>query len=141
MSFTPAKHDADTTADVDDATAEDGGLAETGSVDRRSRADWSRMVPFMQSAAVRTLALAAGLVVWHIFTEINLNLFINFENVPGPLTVWSAFVGHVQTTEFFIHIGVSMRRIAIGYVLAAVLGIAFGLVMGRSRLGRDIIVP
>lgn len=96
---------------------------------------------FAVSWSTRIGAMFLGLVAWHIFTEINFNYFINFENVPGPITVWLAFVQHLQTTEFYIHVGVSMQRILIGYALAVALGILFGLIMGRSRLGRDIVAP
>lgn len=101
----------------------------------------SEVNAFCISWATRIAAMALGLVAWHIFTEINFNWFINFENVPGPITVWDAFVGHMQTTEFYVHVAVSMKRILIGYALAVALGILFGLIMGRSRLGRDIVAP
>jgi NitT/TauT family transport system permease protein len=90
---------------------------------------------------VRIGALGFGLVLWHILAEIDFNWAINFENVPGPLAVWAAFVGHVGDPDFYIHIAVSLQRIFIGYSLAVVSGIAVGLVMGRSRLGRDAFAP
>jgi len=96
---------------------------------------------FARSWAIRIAALAVGLALWHWLTEVNFNLFINFENVPSPLKVWTAFVGHLQTSDFYVHIAVSMRRIFIGYMLAVALGIVIGLLMGRSRLGRDVIAP
>lgn len=101
--------------------------------------------PQMRSVAaswpLRLFSVGVGLVVWHILTEINFNVFINFENVPSPLKVWEHFVKHMQTTEFYIHIGVSMQRIATGYFMAVVMGIALGLAVGRSRLAKDFIVP
>lgn len=101
----------------------------------------AEMQGFAISWTTRIGAMVLGLVAWHIFTEVNFNYFINFENVPGPITVWDAFIGHMQTTEFYIHVGVSMKRILIGYALAVALGVLFGLIMGRSRLGRDIVAP
>ena len=49
--------------------------------------------------------------------------------------------GHLGEGSFYVHILVSIRRIAIGYLLAGVLGIALGLVMGRSRFARDLVLP
>ena len=135
------------TAAPDAAPAPDAaGAAEeaTGLLSRSTR-PWALSPVVLgriaRSWAIRAAALLFGLGLWHALTEVNFNWFINFENVPSPLTVWAAFVGHLQGSEFYIHIAVSMRRIFIGYVLAVIMGIAVGLVMGRSRLGRDVVAP
>jgi NitT/TauT family transport system permease protein len=99
------------------------------------------VVPFVKSWSIRLIALAFGVLVWHVATETKFNYFINFENVPSPAKVWTAFVAHVYSTEFYIHIAVSMQRIFIGYMSAVGLGILLGLVIGRSRLARDVISP
>lgn len=117
---------------------------------RPHRTRTGSMVRFFKSArfqselsswSIRLLAIVAGLAAWHVLTDINFKYFINFENVPSPLQVWTSFTAHLQTTEFYIHIGVSMKRIAIGYLLAMVIGIMLGLVIGRSKFGKDLIIP
>lgn len=95
----------------------------------------------MGSVGMAAGSLAVGVLLWHIATAINLDLYINFSNVPAPLTVFIAFIAHIQTSEFWIHIGVSMRRILISYSFAVVLGIGIGLIMGRSRIARAFIMP
>ncbi len=87
------------------------------------------------------LSLTVGILLWHIVTAVNLDFYINFSNVPSPAKVFFAFYDHIQTSIFWTHIGVSMRRILISYSLAAVLGIAIGLIMGRSRIARAFIMP
>lgn len=95
----------------------------------------------MSGILIALVSLSLGIVLWHIVTEINLDLYINFSNVPSPLKVFLAFVEHVQTSIFWKHIEVSMRRILISYSLAVVLGISIGLIMGRSRIARSLIMP
>ena len=95
----------------------------------------------MGSVGMAAGSLAVGVLLWHIATAINLDLYINFSNVPAPLTVFIAFIAHIQTSEYWIHIGVSMRRILISYSFAVVLGIGIGLIMGRSRIARAFIMP
>lgn len=95
----------------------------------------------MGSVGMAIGSLAVGVLLWHIATAINLDLYINFSNVPAPLTVFLAFIAHIQTSEFWIHIGVSMRRIMFSYSIAVVLGIGIGLIMGRSRIARAFIMP
>ncbi len=91
--------------------------------------------------SVRCLALLVGLFAWHWATTNSFNWYINFENVPAPGVVWTAFLGHLATTEFYIHVAVSMKRILFGYLLAVLLGVMFGVAMGRSRLARDFLLP
>ncbi len=86
-------------------------------------------------------SLGIGVLLWHIVTAINLNFFINFENVPSPAKVFMAFIGHIQTSIFWTHIGVSMRRILISFSIATALGIGIGLMMGRSKIARAFIMP
>ena len=90
---------------------------------------------------MRIVSLAFGIVLWHLACNYQFNYFINFENVPAPLTVLAALVKHLQETKFYIHIVVSMERILIGFALATAIGIVLGVIMGRSQIARDIIVP
>lgn len=95
----------------------------------------------LSSAGIVALSLTLGVLLWHFVTAINLDFYINFENVPSPLRVFTAFVAHIQTEIFWTHIGVSMRRILISYLLAVAIGITIGLIMGRSRIARAFIMP
>ncbi|MFY0619970.1 ABC transporter permease [Shimia sp.] len=95
----------------------------------------------LKSLGVIALSMTTGVLLWYVVTEVNLDFYINFENVPSPLRVFTAFVGHIQTEIFWTHIGVSMRRILISYSIATVLGICVGLFMGRSRIARAFIMP
>jgi len=86
-------------------------------------------------------ALSAGVVFWHYASKTSLNFYVRFDNVPGPIEVARSLLGHLTETTFYLHIGASLRRIAISYSIASALGITLGLLMGRSRLVRDIINP
>lgn len=95
----------------------------------------------IQNIGIAAASLSIGILLWHLVTENNLDFYINFSNVPGPLPVFTAFFAHIQTEVFWTHIGVSMRRILISYSLAVVLGIGIGLFMGRSRIVRAFVMP
>ncbi len=107
-----------------------------------ARSEW--MAGLKMSAArwvVRLSALLAGLACWHYASSNGLTFYIRFEHVPGPLKVGQALINHLQHAAFYLHVGASLRRIAISYSLAAGIGITLGLLMGRSRLIRDLIFP
>lgn len=103
---------------------------------------WPRIsMAQLQNIGIALASLAVGVVLWHIATAINLDFYINFSNVPSPWKVFTAFIAHIQTEIFWTHIGVSMRRILFSYSIAVVLGIALGLMMGRSRIARAFVMP
>jgi NitT/TauT family transport system permease protein len=107
-----------------------------------ARSEW--MAGLTVSAArwvVRLSALLAGLACWHYASSNGLTLYIRFEHVPGPLKVAESLINHLQHMAFYLHVGASLRRIAISYSLAAGIGITLGLLMGRSRFIRDLIFP
>lgn len=91
--------------------------------------------------SIRFAAIAVAVGIWHYLTEIDFDYVMNFENVPEPIIVAGHFLQHLQTSEFYIHIAVSMKRILIGYFFAVALGILIGLLMGRSKLAEDFFVP
>lgn len=95
----------------------------------------------LQSAVSAALSLSIGVILWYFASDTNFNWFINFENVPGPGKVFMAFVGHLQTEVFYIHIGVSLKRIFISYTLAVVIGIIIGVLMGRSVIVKRFMMP
>ncbi len=100
-----------------------------------------RLPEWIGAWAMRLGALGLGVMIWHLAVAMKFNFYINFQNVPGPAAVMASFLDHLGGSEFYIHIAVSMERIMIGYALAAAFGIAAGLVMGRSRIARDLIMP
>ncbi len=95
----------------------------------------------LRTVGIALFSLSLGVMLWHFASVSNLNIYINFENVPSPLKVFLAFLGHLQTDVFYTHIGVSMRRILISYSIAAFIGITVGVIMGRSAIARAFIMP
>jgi NitT/TauT family transport system permease protein len=55
--------------------------------------------------------------------------------------VLSAFIEQIHNSTFYIHILVSMQRILIGFALATAIGIVLGVMMGRSKIARDVVTP
>ena len=55
--------------------------------------------------------------------------------------VLSALLKHAHETKFYIHIFVSLKRILIGFALATFIGVILGVVMGRSKIARDVVTP
>jgi NitT/TauT family transport system permease protein len=102
----------------------------------------TRLSPsFLRSLGIGAASLAVGVLFWHLAVAVKLEFYISFMNVPSPAKVLTSFIGHIQTEIFFTHIGVSMRRILLSYSIATVLGIALGVIMGRSKFARSFLIP
>lgn len=87
------------------------------------------------------LSIAAGLLFWHLAVAAKLDLYVRFENIPAPLSVLDAFVQHLSSQGYYIHILVSLKRILISYCFACVIGILLGLAIGRSRVIAALALP
>ncbi|HKY34210.1 MAG TPA: ABC transporter permease [Candidatus Polarisedimenticolia bacterium] len=59
--------------------------------------------------------------------------------LPGPLQVLESLIAGFADRTFLIGIWVSLRRLAIGYALSLVLGVALGLWVGRVRWAGDTV--
>ena len=94
--------------------------------------------------------MALGIILWlgsyYLFTE-GWEL-PRFEKLPGPVEVIGEWFSRdplwgvsVFTEEYYHHIVASCQRIAIGFVLATVLGVSVGLMMGWSKIFKDYTFP
>lgn len=87
------------------------------------------------------LSIGAMLLAWHLATAYKLDFYIRFNNIPTPAEVFEKVLEVNQSPKFITNIGISVRRILIGFVIAAVLGVAMGIVIGRYRLLRLFSMP
>jgi NitT/TauT family transport system permease protein len=97
--------------------------------------------PRWRAYLVGAASILAALLLWHIGSTKKLTFIINFKNIPTPVVVGQKLVELLSTKTFYVHIAVSLRRILISFALATGLGVAVGILMGRSRLASHIIMP
>ncbi|MFE6461946.1 ABC transporter permease [Streptomyces cinereoruber] len=90
---------------------------------------------------VRIASPLAALGLWQLLTSLDVNLWLRFEQFPTVVEVASAFADRVGTEAYWQDLGHSLRRIAVGFLLAAVLGVAAGTAVARSRWAADVLGP
>jgi ABC-type nitrate/sulfonate/bicarbonate transport system permease component len=80
-----------------------------------------------EALLIGTLAVAAFFAAWQGVASARIwsRLFL-----PGPVDVWDAFIELVKDGELPADIAVSGQEFVIGYGLAALVGIPFGLLLG-----------
>ena len=82
----------------------------------------------------RFIALAAFLVVWHV-ASIPVGKLL----LPSPLDIVPAFIDEVRSGQLVTATLSSLQVFAVGYLLAIVTGVAFGVLMGgMPRLGETL---
>lgn len=91
--------------------------------------------------ALRLASLAAALAVWQLLTARDVDLWLRFSQFPTVTDVARAFGDRLGTGAYWQDVTDSLRRIATGFVLAAVAGVAAGTAVARSRLAEDLLGP
>lgn len=90
---------------------------------------------------VRVLSLLAALVLWQLLTTLDVQLWLRFEQFPSVTDVAREFGERLGAAVYWQDVTDSLRRIVTGFLLAAVLGVAAGVAVGRSRWAADLVGP
>jgi NitT/TauT family transport system permease protein len=95
----------------------------------------------LRTLLIGAISLALFLLSWHLLTRYRVSFHVRFVNVPSPSQVFESFTRAIYDVKFMQHVLLSCRRIFFGFMLAAVVAVPLGLVMGRFRLVRDVVFP
>ncbi|MEU2625597.1 ABC transporter permease [Kitasatospora sp. NPDC007106] len=91
--------------------------------------------------AVRAAALLGFVGLWQLLTSHQVQLWVRFDHLPTALQVGQAFGRQLGTGQYWQDLTDSLRRIGLGFLLAAVLGTAIGVLTARSRWAADLLGP
>jgi NitT/TauT family transport system permease protein len=78
---------------------------------------------------LRLLSFVLFLAIWWIAA-----LFVGGAKLPAPSAVLQAMIAEARSGALFLHLGATLARVALAFVLAMSLGSAIGYVMGRVKL-------
>lgn len=81
------------------------------------------------------LSIIVGLGIWQI-ADFSLPTL-----VAGPIQVWSTFVQDMIQGTLLLNVGVSLRRVLLGFIIALVFAIVLGFVLGWYQLIRIFFNP
>lgn len=83
------------------------------------------------------IALAAVIIAWQ-FTAAAMNDFIL---LPKPGEVWTALAEMWRSGELTLHVGASLRRLSLGWLIGAGLGVATGIAIALHPIIRSATLP
>lgn len=85
--------------------------------------------PFMRNhLLLRSLSLVLFVALWALAAAL-----ADSPALPGPPGVLRAFLSGIESGELPYHLGVTLSRLAVSFVLAMSLGSAIGLLLGRHE--------
>lgn len=93
------------------------------------------------AVALTALPLAAAVLLWYLLTAHHVVLWLRFDKVPGPVEVYRTLRVQLGSGAYYQDLLASLRRILIGFGLAAVSGVTVGIAVGRSRLVAATVRP
>ena len=111
----------------------------TSLVSRSGRAPAPLRVP--GPTLERLLSILSPLILlglWELFAHLRV---IDTRFFPAPTSIFQVLGQMVQSGELLTHLGISLQRIVIGFLLGAVPGIVVGLAMGLFGPIRAVIQP
>ncbi|MCZ0987555.1 ABC transporter permease [Streptomyces diastatochromogenes] len=91
--------------------------------------------------ALRAASLATALGLWQLLTSVDVDLWLRFSQFPTVTDVARAFADRLSGADYWTDLTDSLTRILTGFALAAVLGVATGVLVARSRLAEDLLGP
>ncbi|MPY32341.1 ABC transporter permease [Streptomyces adustus] len=91
--------------------------------------------------ALRVGAVAAALGLWQLLTVLDVDLWLRFSQFPTVTDVADAFADRLSGADYWRDLTDSLTRIVTGFLLAAVLGVAVGVLVARSRPAEDLLGP
>ena len=116
------------------AQPQSGKEARPGATTAAHRRPW-------RSRLLRTGSVLAALGLWQLLTGLRVRLWLDFSQLPTTLQVADSLRQQVVTALYWEDLGDSLRRILLGFLLAAVLGTATGVLVARSRIAEDLLGP
>lgn len=84
------------------------------------------------------LIVVVALAAWEVFSRAGVLSELNF---PAPSKIAATLGRLVATGDLMAHLGATLSRLALGFILGGVPGVVLGLLMGWSRRLRTIVDP
>ena len=89
---------------------------------------WFRSNAF--SWLLGALSIGSVLLFWYLATKYKLDLYVRFINIPSPGEVLDKVFEVNRSAKFINNVGISVRRILLGFFVAT----GFGVEIGRAHV-------
>jgi NitT/TauT family transport system permease protein len=87
------------------------------------------------------IPIAAFVALWQVLTAHNVVAWLRFNRMPAPMRVVDSLASRISSGGYYDDLLASLQRILLGFGLAAAVGIALGILIGRSQTARMTLRP
>jgi NitT/TauT family transport system permease protein len=94
-----------------------------------------------RSRLLRPASVVAAIGLWQLLTAGHVRFWLRFDTLPTVTEIVGALTRAIGTDAYWLDLGQSLIRILTGFGLAAVVGVATGIMLGRSRPLADLLGP
>jgi NitT/TauT family transport system permease protein len=94
-----------------------------------------------RSRLLRLASVAAAIGLWQLLTAGHVRFWLRFDTLPTVTEIVGALTRALATFAYWLDLAQSLIRILTGFGLAAIVGVATGILLGRSRLAADLLGP
>ena len=108
---------------------------------RRGIVDAARARKLAASILLPLIPIAVFIVVWDLLTENQVVAWLRFNRMPTPAAVLDSFGERLGSSAYYEDLLASLQRILLGFALAAIVGVALGMLIGRSEVARKTLRP
>jgi NitT/TauT family transport system permease protein len=95
----------------------------------------------IMTAVLGCISIGALFLVWYLGTKYRFEFYIRFKNVPTPAEVFNQLTQVGLSNKYLVNIGISVRRIVTGFLIAIAIGVPLGLLIGKYERVRDLFMP
>lgn len=93
------------------------------------------------SAMLWAISLGLLFAFWYFGTKYRWEFYMRFTNIPAPVEVFHKLLEVNRSDKFMTNVGISVRRILSGFGIATLTAVPLGLMIGRYRAVRDLVMP
>lgn len=90
---------------------------------------------------IKFISVLVFIGTWQFLSSNNINLFLNFGNLPTPLNVFEKLLIVFKDAEIYSWIFISIIRVYSGILIALMIGIPLGLACGIDRKIENLFFP
>nr|WP_245849002.1 ABC transporter permease [Mycobacterium palustre] len=87
------------------------------------------------------IPIVAFVALWQVLTAHNVVAWLRFNRMPAPMRVVESLGARISSGGYYDDLLASLQRILLGFGLAAAVGIALGILVGRSPIARMTLRP
>lgn len=107
----------------------------------RGRRPSPRFTRTARTILLPLIPIGGFVLLWHLLTTNGVVAWLRFDRMPPPIDVIDGFAARLTSGGYYADLFASLQRILFGFGLAAVAGIALGMLIGRSETARMMLRP